>query len=192
MRASIRITRAVPGLLLGIAVLIALPGCTTTGQARYVYQDGEFGVVGIPSNTDRWPSHYRRQAEALMETHFPAGHEVVRAEEVVEGSRTLTVQGTNNAEIVPKLPTDLFSIGKLGHSSSHNQADTLKIKECRIIYKRTPRADTPADYADISTLSPTLYVDPNSAERRKPEAEKASSPPKPAPQRTTPVKEEDA
>lgn len=34
------------------ALILWLPaaGCTTPMVARYIYQDGEFGVVGIPVN----------------------------------------------------------------------------------------------------------------------------------------------
>ena len=78
------------GIALWLAGLL-IPGCASTSDARYVYQDGEFGVVAIPQNTPRGPNHYRAQAEALMAQHFPEGYEIVRAEEVVEGSRTLTV-----------------------------------------------------------------------------------------------------
>lgn len=134
-------------------------GCAATGRARYVYQDGQFGVVGIPENTDRWPTHYRRQAEALMAAHFPEGHQIVRAEEVVEGSRTLTLEGTHTAELSPQLPTELLKIAKLGRTAARRQSDSLKIKECRIIYRRTPAPSAP--YADQPTLTPTRYVDPN-------------------------------
>jgi hypothetical protein len=136
---------------------------------RYVYQDGQFGVVGIPENTDRWPTHYRRQADALMARHFPEGHEIVRAEEVVEGSRTLKVEGSNTAELAPQLPTALINIAKLGHTASRSQADTLKIKECRIVYRRAEAIDAEVQpgYADSASLAPAPYIDPNAEARQK-------------------------
>src|SRR3954452_1624479 len=143
----------------------ALSGCAQTQGVRYVYQDRDFGVVGLPENTDRWPTHYRRQAEHLMDSHFPQGHEIVRAEEVIEGERTLKVEGSRHAEVEPELTNSLLKVAKLGHSASRTQADVVKIKECRIIYRR---ADGPEKgYARAATLTPTLYVDPNAVERKK-------------------------
>jgi hypothetical protein len=152
-----------------LGMLIALPacaGCTATKGVRYVYQDRDFGVVGVPENTDHWPTHYRRQAEKLMAAHFPEGHEIVRAEEVVEGSRMLKIEGSKTAELVPQLPNELVKVAKLGRSASQCQSDTLKIKECRIVYRRVPRAQEGA-FADRPALTPTQYIDPNDAERRK-------------------------
>ncbi len=152
-----------------LGMLIALPacaGCTTTKGVRYVYQDRDFGVVGVPENSDRWPNHYRRQAEKLMAAHFPEGHEIVRAEEVVEGSRTLKIQDSKSAELAPQLPGELVKVAKLGRNASRCQSDTLQIKECRIVYRRVPRAPEGA-FAKRPTLTPTQYIDPNEAERRK-------------------------
>jgi hypothetical protein len=150
-----------------IALLaLALSGCATTQGVRYVYQDGQFGVVGIPENTDRWPTRYRTRAEELMAAHFPEGHEVVRAEEVVEGTRTLTIQGSNTAEVAPVLPAELLRIGKLGLSASRSQADQVKVKECRIIYRKALRPALEG-FSEVASLTPPEYVDPNAAERRK-------------------------
>jgi hypothetical protein len=151
---------AVPALVSGI-------GCAGMHEARYVYQDGEFGVVGIPENTNLWPYYYRDQAEALMKAHFPDGHEIVRAEEVVEGSRTTTFKGTNTAEIAPHLPTPLLSVGKIGLTTDRSQADSVKIKECRIIYRKTPASAPSEPFAALATPTPAPYVDPNALERRK-------------------------
>ena len=153
-----------------LRILVVLPavatGCASTNGVRYVYQDRDFGVVGVPENSDRWPTHYRRQAERLMASHFPDGHEIVRAEEVVEGSRTLKIEGSKTAELGPQLPREVVKVAKLGRTASRCQSDTLKIKECRIVYRRVSRAPEGA-FADRPTLSPTQYLDPNDAERRK-------------------------
>src|SRR5947209_6956328 len=119
------------GILLW-AVGWMMPGCASTFDARYVYQDGEFGVVAIPKNTTQGPDHYREQAEALMAHHFPQGYEIVRAEEVVEGSRTLTVGKTGNTELSPQVSPHLLALLKVGASMSRSQADTLALRECRI------------------------------------------------------------
>jgi hypothetical protein len=173
-----------------VAALVLVPGCATTQNVRYVYQDRDFGVIGMPENTDEWPTRYRRQAERLMEQHFPEGHEIVRAEEVVEGSRLLKTEGSKTAELAPQLPSELLKVVKLGGSASRSQSDTLKIKECRIIYRRVPRVESsssedwgPAkprprlgnrlaraeqtEFADQAAITPAQYLDPNDAERRK-------------------------
>jgi hypothetical protein len=162
MRAEIK--RIAMISLLGLSVI----GCVSGGEARYVYQDGQFGVVGIPENTSRWPNYYRQQAEELMARHFPEGYEVVRAEEVVEGERTLTVGGTSSAEVGPGLPDALLRVAKLGRTATRNQSDQVKIKECRILYKKKePGAPTRSgEFAERATWTPTLYVDPNEAARR--------------------------
>lgn len=157
-------------------------GCATTGQARYVYQDGQYGVVGIPENTSVWPNYYRAGAEALMLKHFPSGFEVVRAEEVVEGSRTLTVFGTNSAQIDTDGPVPLVKVGKLGRTATRTQADNVKIKECRIVYKKAGCSATEPElgFADHSSLTPEPYVDPNAEARKHVVAKPVADAEKPA------------
>ena len=89
-------------LILALVLVAAASGCVQTQGVRYVYQDTDFGVVGMPENTDRWPTHYRRQGEKLMAAHFPEGHEIVRAEEVIEGERTRKLEGSSSAELSPQ------------------------------------------------------------------------------------------
>ncbi len=151
-----------------LAVGLAAPGCATSGQARYVYQDGQYGVVGIPENTDHWPTHYQEKARELMARHFPDGFEIVRAEEVVEGSRTLTLNGVNSAQVEAESVLPLLKVGKLGRTATRTQADNVKIKECRILYKRSGcEGEQPAEtgFAERSTLSPEPYIDPNAEAR---------------------------
>ncbi len=189
-----------------VATLLLAPGCASTQGVRYVYQDRDFGVIGMPENTDDWPTHYRRQAEKLMEEHFPEGHEIVRAEEVTEGSRILKTEGSKTAEIMPQLPAELLKVAKIGGSASRSQSDTLKIKECRIIYRRIPRVETahsedwgpskpllnlrggnrpprqePADFAEQAAITPAQYLDPNDAERRKVQREAFANTAEPKP-----------
>jgi hypothetical protein len=151
----------------------ALSGCAVTPDARYVYQDGEFGVIAIPKNTNERPRYYRTQAESLMARHFPQGYEIVRAEEVVEGSRTLTRGSTGAAEIAPQVTSPLVKLLNLTATVSRSQADTLHITECRIIYKKADGHRPPQDsaYARESTWTPTSYVDPNALARKQGEKE---------------------
>jgi hypothetical protein len=153
--------------IIGLLFVGLFSGCSTTHDVRYVYQDGDFGVVGLPENSDAWPTHYRRKAEKLMDAHFPNGHEIIRAEEVVEGERTLKTEGSNTAEVLPQLPADLIKVARLGHSESYSQSDTLKLKECRIIYRRTDTPSKPKGYATAAGINPSEYIDPNAAERKK-------------------------
>ena len=155
-------------LRMAFLTIIALGsvGCATTGDVRYVYQDGEYGVVGLPKNTSDWPTHYRKRAEALMAQHFPQGYEVIRAEEVVEGSRVLTKGGTNSAMLEPG-GGHMLNLGKMGLTSTRNQADTLPITECRIVYKRAGADESVKSgaYAETAAMTPSLYVDPNARAR---------------------------
>lgn len=158
--------RPVLWLILG-TTLAASSGCASTSAVRYVYQDGNFGVVGMPENTNRFPSHYRNKAEKLMAEHFPDGHEIVRAEEVNQGDRTLKIDGGHTAELAPQATSGLLSVAKLGRTSSRSQADTTKIKECRIIYRRIGSPEVPAGFSAAADPTPTQYIDPNAVERHR-------------------------
>jgi hypothetical protein len=162
------------GWLAALSFVLVSGGCAASPGVRYVYQDGDFGVVGMPENSDAWPTHYRQRAEKLMEAHFPEGHEIVRAEEVVEGERTLTLEDSRSAELLPQLPAPLGNIGKVGRSESVTRADTVKIKECRIVYRRVGDPDKTKGYASAAGMNPPRYLDPNEVERRK--AGKAPAP----------------
>ena len=143
-------------------------GCVSGGEARYVYQDGQFGVVGIPENTSRWPTYYRQRAEELMAQHFPEGYEIVRAEEVVEGERTVTVGGTRTAEVGPGVPEAPLRVVRLGRTATRKQSDQVKITECRILYKKKEPGDAvpSGGFAERATWTPAPYLDPNAEVRR--------------------------
>src|SRR5262245_33540427 len=97
--------------IVSVALVAAFSsGCATKGSVRYVYQDGSFGVTGMPENTDKWPTYYHRKAEKLMEKHFPDGFEIVRAEEVTEGSRTVKIDRSKSAEVSPEIPAEVLKI----------------------------------------------------------------------------------
>lgn len=155
------------GIVGGLA-LLAMSGCASTSDARYVYQDGEFGVIAIPRNAPDGPEHYRAQAESLMAKHFPEGYEIVRAEEVVEGSRTLTVGKAGSTELTPQIAPHVLALLKVGAAVTRNQADTMALRECRIIYKKTdPHAvATASKFSSEPTLNPTCYVDPNTEAKK--------------------------
>jgi hypothetical protein len=160
-------------IVLGLAGLL-LPGCAMMHDARYVYQDSQFGVVAIPKNTTEGPYHYREQAEALMAQHFPEGYEIVRAEEVVEGSRIVTRANSGSTEFSPQVTPHLLALLKVGGSAMRSQADTMNLKECRIIYRKAGpgSATRPGGFAVEASLKPTCYLDPNTLARKSDEKEK--------------------
>ena len=145
-------------------------GCTAAPDARYVYQDGQYGVVGIPRNTSIGKKDYREQAHELMIKHFPEGYEVVRAEEVVEGERTLDTARKVELDSEPGITAwnQMLKVGKFARSTSSDQKDILKITESRILYRRKP--DGPSTGRDgftaIANLSPEFYIDPNREVRK--------------------------
>lgn len=149
---------------------LTLAGCSRPIVARYIYQDGEFGVVGIPINTYRKRVDFRDQANALMVRHFPEGYEIVRAEEVIEGERTLDVGKRTELETEPGLGAlhQVLKIGRLDRTTSYEQKDKLQVRECRIIYQRKPPGTPgpPGRFAVASSVGPALYIDPNEVLRR--------------------------
>ncbi|MDR3635126.1 MAG: hypothetical protein P4L84_15080 [Isosphaeraceae bacterium] len=149
---------------------LPLAGCAMPPVARYVYQDNEFGVVGIPVNTFLTKADFRAQAEELMTRHFPEGFEIVRAEEVDEGERIVNVGRKTDFETNPTVTAlnQMFKLGRIDQSTSFEEKDMVHVRECRIIYKRKPPGTVggAAQFAAVSTLAPTLYIDPNEVARR--------------------------
>src|SRR5262249_34172055 len=112
---------------------------------------------------DKWDC--RAAAEDLMSRHFPEGYEIVRAEEVVEGEKVVDVGRKTQIQSEPNLTAlhQVIKLGKLDRTTSFEEKDQLKIRECRIIYKRkSPRSPGRAEpFASLATLTPRLYIDPN-------------------------------
>jgi hypothetical protein len=150
-------------------VVLAFAGCRSQPDARYIYQDGEFGVIGIPQNSPYGKKDYQKQAEELMSRHFPEGHEIVRAEEVVEGQRVLDKSRKSEIETDPAISAlnQKINLGKIAQTISTQQKDSLPILESRIIYKRKV-AKGPLGlngFSAVATLIPDLYLDPNEMAR---------------------------
>jgi hypothetical protein len=145
-------------------------GCMSPPDARYVYQDGQFGVIGIPRNTSLGKKDYRSQAHELMARHFPEGYEIVRAEEVIEGERTLDTARKIELDSEPGVAAlnQMIKVGKFAKMSSSDQKDSVKITESRILYRRKP--DGPPTGHDgftaVANLAPSLYLDPNEDVRK--------------------------
>jgi hypothetical protein len=158
------------GFLALAVVWLGLSVCGQPPVARYVYQDGEFGVVAIPVNTSLDRVNYRSQAEALMARHFPEGYEIVRAEEVNEGERTLDVGKKTEVETDPTVRAwdQMIKLGKLNRSTSFEEKEKLQVRECRIIYKRKSAQALGSDgeFSALAALSPPFYLDPNELMRR--------------------------
>ncbi|WZO95888.1 hypothetical protein EP7_002859 [Isosphaeraceae bacterium EP7] len=150
-----------------LAVLVpAFAGCKSPSSARYIYQDGEFGVIGIPQNSPYGGKDFRKQAEELMAMHFPEGHEIVRAEEVVEGQRVLDKSRMYAIETDPTISAfnQKINLGKIAQTNSTQQKDSLPILESRIIYRRKTK-EVPVGYTSVASLMPELYLDPNEMAR---------------------------
>jgi hypothetical protein len=150
--------------------VLTIAGCAKPIVARYIYQDGEFGVVGIPINTYQRKNDFRGQAEALMARHFPEGYEIVRAEEVNEGERILDLGKKTEVGAEPGFAAlhQVFKLAKLDRTTSYEQKDKVQVRECRIIYKRKPprTRGCSGHFASVATLAPPLYIDPNEILRR--------------------------
>ena len=144
-------------------------GCTSAPVARYVYQDGTYGVIGIPRNSPLGKTNFLEEAHLLMTQHFPQGYEIVRAEEVVEGERILDTAIKKELEGDPGVLAlnQMLRVGKFARSSSLDQKDTIHITESRIIYKRKD-PDKPSSlpgFASSAKLTPEFYLDPNDLAR---------------------------
>ena len=152
--------------MLGLGVV----GCMAPPDARYVYQDGQFGVIGIPLNTSLGKKDYRAQAHELMTRHFPEGYEIVRAEEVVEGERTLDTARRVELDSEPGVAAlnQMIKVGKFAKSTSLDQKDSFKITESRILYRRKPDGPTMGrdGFTALANLSPEFYLDPNDEVRK--------------------------
>jgi hypothetical protein len=144
---------------------LAASGCATPMVARYIYQDADFGVVGIPVNNYQKKVDFRGQAETLMARHFPEGYEIVRAEEVNEGERIRDVGRKTELETEPALAVlnQMIRLGSLSRTTSFAEKDKLQVRECRIIYKRKSvhSPGRTGQFAALTTLAPPLYIDPN-------------------------------
>lgn len=134
-------------------------------NARYIYQDGEYGVIGVPQNSPFGFKNYEQQARDLMARHFPDGYEIVRADEVVAGQRILDRNRSRQLETEPAINAldQQIKLGRLAETSSTQQKDSLSITESRIIYhRRLPgRPPGPNGFTVQASLAPELYVDPN-------------------------------
>ena len=137
-----RSRRSCSGRSFWVWLLLPAAGCMKPIVARYVYQDHDFGVVAIPMNTYLGKVSFRDEAEELMARHFPDGYEIVRAEEVNEGERTLDVGRKTQIETEPNVTAlnQMIKLGKLDQTTSFEQKDKIMVRECRIIYKRRSAA----------------------------------------------------
>ncbi|WP_422923549.1 hypothetical protein [Singulisphaera sp. PoT] len=161
--------RTILRLTICLACAGALSGCASQPDARYVYQDGEFGVIGIPRNTMYGNKDFLKQAHEMMSKHFPDGYEIVRAEEVVEGERVLDKGRKTEFQTEPTLSAlnQMIKLGKLDQVTSLQQKDQIPILESRIIYKRKS-ADTPQGangFSAMASVTPRFYIDPNETAR---------------------------
>jgi hypothetical protein len=157
--------------VLGVGLAAAGWGCASQPDARYVYQDGQFGVIGIPQNTKFGRKDYLSQAQELMSRHFPDGYEIVRAEEVIEGERSLNAGRKTELATEPSVKAfdQMIKLGKLAETKSVETKDSVPILESRIIYKRKRPGEPQGanGFAALPSTVPPLYIDPNEMTRCK-------------------------
>jgi hypothetical protein len=79
-----------------ICCSLGLAGCAT--GARYVTATSTCGIVAIPSNTDKWPNYYRKQAEDLLQAKCPDGYVIEREEEFIPGANQRRRKTDGSAE----------------------------------------------------------------------------------------------
>ena len=115
------------GCALVLGVLATLAGCAS---ARVVMRNGDQGVVAIPRNHNKWPSHYRSKAERLMAEHFPEGYVIEHEEEMVVGQ--VTHYDENHSHDVAVLGGAV----SLGTGATQGTATTTDATEYRIYYRR--------------------------------------------------------
>ncbi|ODT97109.1 MAG: hypothetical protein ABS79_07665 [Planctomycetes bacterium SCN 63-9] len=166
MEGMTALRRKLLAMMFGGLLAMGFGGCMMhQPDARYIYQDGQFGVIGIPQNSPFGLKNYEKQAKALMAKHFPEGYEVVRAEEVVEGQRVLDRNRTSQLETEPTIDAlnQKIKLGRLAESTSTQQKDSVAITESRIIYKKRSLEIPPGldGFSAQATLAPELYLDPN-------------------------------
>lgn len=167
MGGMVSIRRKLLAIVSGSLLIPSFGGCMTTPtNARYIYQDGEYGVIGIPQNSPFGRRNYEHQAKELMRKHFPEGYEIVRAEEVVEGQRVLDRSRSRQIETEPSISAldQHIKLGRLSDSSSIQTKDSTPITESRIIYKRRKSSDdvvTVSGFSEKAAQFPELYLDPN-------------------------------
>jgi len=148
-------------------------------DARYIYQDGQFGVIGVPQNSPFGLKNYDKQAKELMARHFPEGFEIVRAEEVVEGQRVLDMSRSRQIETEPTINAldQKIKLGRVAESTSTQQKDSIAITESRIIYRRRLPQETISisGFSEKPSLAPELYLDPNELMRTRARVEIAEA-----------------
>jgi hypothetical protein len=153
--------------LLALSLAAPAAGCSTTNSARYVYQDHESGVIALSQLNPRSMAH----AASLMEKQFPnKNYEIVRSVEIEEGDRTVFESEQTKASFSPGLtsPHPLLrglgitslGAGQASRDRDREHADRVKIKETRIVYRKTnPNIPAANRYAADVAYQPAYYVD---------------------------------
>jgi hypothetical protein len=172
--------RKLLAMTVGSLLLPGFGGCMMNQpDARYIYQDGQYGVVGVPQYSPFGFKNYEKQAKELMAKHFPDGFEIVRAEEVVEGQRVLDRNRTSQITTDPVISAlnQNIKLGQLAQTSTTQQKDSTAITESRIIYKkRSLESPSGADgFAVRANLIPEFYLDPNELMRARAQVEIAEA-----------------
>jgi hypothetical protein len=81
---------------LAILCMLGLTGCSTS--ARYVTSTSNCGIIAIPTNTDKWPFYYHKQAEELMLAKCPQGYVIEHEEEFIPGANKAKRRSDGSSE----------------------------------------------------------------------------------------------
>ena len=106
----------------GLTLLGAL-GCS--GAAHYVQKQADRCVVGIPADSNAFPTYYRDQADELAKKQFPQGFVFERGELVQIGTVTNTRTDTDAAHVGP------FMIDQVSNTTTTSHP----LMEYRVTYR---------------------------------------------------------
>ena len=123
-------------MVIGAFLFAGLTGCGNT--ARYVASAPNGGIIAIPANSDEWPTHYRRDAEKLMQAKCPQGYVIDHEEEVSVGTVT-----THQTKADPDPVKGILLGQKVDATEVHDQKEwhiAFHGKEPPVMAPMTPRA----------------------------------------------------
>ena len=139
-------------VLLAVVAATSMVGCA---KARYVEVTQQGGVVAIPSNTNRWPSYYRKHAEELIRQKCPNGYEIVQEEELVTGK----VAFTNSNTKTERAPT--LDLGRFHNDAEESEGNSTSLAGLSIpLGKTREETNETTNYADVTEYR--IYYRPKS------------------------------
>jgi len=117
-------------------------------------------VVAIARNSPKGMGN----AKKLMDEHFPGANcQIVRTVEVETGGTRATYAGDSGETALGSskgLNGVILSGATFGRKAARRQAESLKVAECRIVYKkRNPDGLTKLTFSEAPEYTPRVYTD---------------------------------